>query len=482
MAHNLRRSLLISFSQSYVNLALQFVSSIIIARLLTPHELGIFSVAMVLIALVNTLRDFGIVNYIIQEPDLNERRIRAATGVTLVAGWSIALFVFLMAGLAADFYRQSGVADVMRILAINFLLLPFGSISMAYMRREMMLERIAFIRVVAAVTQSGLAIALAWLGWSYLSMAWSAVITTLLQIAMIYALRPKKLSTIPSFHEMTHVLRFSTLSVVSDIIRTADKGAPDATLGRLMGMAEVAFFSRAYGLVDIFNRVILESISYVALPHFSSKVRAGEDITLIYLRSITLLTGLSWPFFVWLAAAAPSVVPLLYGDQWHASVPLVQMLCLGEILLAPFQLLDQLLIAQGRLKLEIVRLVIMLAVRLLPFLLLPPYGLEVVAVGYALSNLLVVAFFFYIVQHYLGFSVAEVVRALTPSVAPMALVAILLGALVHIMPAEMAQGTLALGLYSVVSIVATLFGQRLSGHPLYNELGKAGKLFHLWSR
>ncbi len=470
---SIRKSLLITFSQSYATLALQFVASIVIARLLTPRELGIFSVAMVLISVVNTLRDFGVVNYVIQEKELNEERIRAASAVTFITAWGIALIVWLAADAAARFYREPGIADVMRILAINFWLLPFGSISMACMRREMMFKHIALIRFTAAFIQASLSIVLAWWGWSYLSMAWAAVVATLLQITMVYRLRPTGLSSAPRLRGISRVLRFGALSALSDIVRVGDRGAPDLVLGRTMGMSEVAFFSRATGLVDLFNRFIIEAVSFVALPHFAAKVRAGEDVSLAFLRGMTLLTGLSWPFFLWLAATAPTVVLVLYGYQWQASVVLVQVLCLGELLLSPFHLLDQLLIAQGMIRVHTLRITSMLCVRLLPLLLLPPYGLEGVAMGYAAANLVVVVISGYIMQHYFGISLRQMGHALVPSVGPLVCAGSVVGTLAYGLPVEVADGLLGLCIYTLVVVVATLAGYRAFRHPMIEELDKA---------
>ncbi len=480
--HNIRHSLLISLSQSYVILGLQFLASVVIARLLTPAELGIFSVAMVLISVVNILRDFGVVNYVIQEKEINPERIRAASAVTFLAAWGIAIVVWLTADLAAAFYRQTGIADVMRVLALNFLLLPFGSITTACMRREMMFMRIAVIRLVAALTQAIASIVLAWLGWSYLSMAWAAVLATLLQIAMIFWLRPRGISTIPGFRGLSRVLRFGSLSALTDIVRVGDRGAPDVVLGRAMGMAEVAFFSRATGLVDLFNRMIIEAVAYVALPHFAAKVRAGEDVSQPYLRAITFLTGLSWPFFVWLAAVAPTVVLLLYGDQWLASVVLVQILCAGELLLAPFQLVDQVLIAQGKIRLETVRIASMLGIRLLPLVLLPPYGLEMVALGYAAANLLVVFVSMYIMRRHMGISPRDLARALVPSGGALLLAGGVFGAIAYGLPPDLTTGWWGLGLFSGAIALVTIVAHRLSRHPLLDEFIRFWQSTRTWKR
>ena len=76
-----RKSLAFSFLDRYATLVIGIVSSMVIARLLTPEEIGIYSVAMVLLGFVATVRDLGVGQYLVQEKDLTIDRIRAVWAV-----------------------------------------------------------------------------------------------------------------------------------------------------------------------------------------------------------------------------------------------------------------------------------------------------------------------------------------------------------------------------------------------------------------
>lgn len=110
----IRRSLAYSIADSYLALPLQLVGTMIISRLLTPAETGVFAVAAVFAAFASTFRDFGVAEYLIQENELDAEKIRAALTVNIAISWAMALLLFF-APLAADFYRSQGVAEVMRV-------------------------------------------------------------------------------------------------------------------------------------------------------------------------------------------------------------------------------------------------------------------------------------------------------------------------------------------------------------------------------
>ena len=86
-----RNSLYVSFVENYTITFFQFISSIIIARILTPADLGVFSIAVLLSGLAGTVRDFGVTQYLIQEKELTNDKVRAAMALSLAVGWSLAL-------------------------------------------------------------------------------------------------------------------------------------------------------------------------------------------------------------------------------------------------------------------------------------------------------------------------------------------------------------------------------------------------------
>jgi len=121
----IRRSLAYSFAERYASLAVQFISTILIARLLSPQDIGIYSVGAGVIAIAHTFRDFGVSTYLIQESELTQERQRAAFTVTLTVAWLLSLVVFISAETISSFYGDEGVCDVLVVLAVNFLQLPW---------------------------------------------------------------------------------------------------------------------------------------------------------------------------------------------------------------------------------------------------------------------------------------------------------------------------------------------------------------------
>ncbi len=346
----IRKSLLINFAQNYGIIVIQFTASIILARLLSPAEIGIFSVAATLIALAQAVRDFGVGQYIVQEKELNAERIRAAFTVTLIVAVILAAITASLCTVAADFYREPGVRNVMLVLALNFLLIPFGQITLGYLQREMKFGAIAQVKIGSTIVHFAVSICLAYMGFSYMSLAYASLANVLSSAVIANLHRPKDMPWSMGFAEVRRVLSFGSFSVGTNVANALAKGVSDLVVGRMINMASVGLFSRAAGLIEIFNQGVMSALWAVALPHFSKAAREGGDIRSDFLQSTCLITGLAWPFFCVLTLLAEPMVLLFYGQTWIDCVPLVKWICLAFWIIAPFYLFSSILVAIGQVK------------------------------------------------------------------------------------------------------------------------------------
>lgn len=345
-----RKALLINFAQNYGIIVLQFSASIILARLLSPAEIGVFSVAATLIALAQAVRDFGVGQYIVQEKELTVERISSAFTVTLIVAILLAVVTASLCNVAAEFYREPGVRDVMLVLAANFLLIPFGQITLGYLQREMKFGAIAQVRIGSTVVHFATSISLAYLGFSYMSLAYASLANVVSSAIIANLHRPKDLPWALGLTEIRRVMSFGSFSVLTNIGAALARGVSDLVLGRMVSMTAVGLFSRAAGLIEIFNQGVMNALWAVALPHFSKAAREGGDIRQDYLHSTSLITGLAWPFFAVLAILANPIVGVLYGPTWIDCVPLVKWICLAFLIVSPFYLFNSVLLAIGQVK------------------------------------------------------------------------------------------------------------------------------------
>ncbi len=346
----IRRSLAYSVADNYLSVALQLISTIIIARLLTPTEIGIFAVAAVFAAIASTFRDFGVAEYLIQEKELSRDKIRAALAANIAVSWLVGAVLFFSSEAIASFYRNPGIAQVMNVQAINFLFIPFGAVTMAYFRRQLDFRPIFIANTASNITSFVVATSCALMGLGYMSLAWSSLSGILVVVSISLWFRPADFPRWPGLVQIRSVVHFGKHASGIYILGQAGRSAPEMIIGRALDMPSVAFFSRASGLVEIFHRLVLRPVTSVCLPYFAKSRRDEGTVVTGYLQAVSYLTAVGWPFFILLGIAAFGAIRLIYGPQWTSSVPPAQILCGAALIEVTFFLAKDVIIAAGRIE------------------------------------------------------------------------------------------------------------------------------------
>lgn len=348
---SVRRALALSFAERYALIAIALAGNILIARLLTPEEIGIYSVSLAVIGIAQVLRDFGLGNFLIQQKDLSEAHIRTAFGFALLIGGSLFVVVYAAAPWVADFYDDERMAQTMRISSLNFLVLPFCSISLSLLRRAMAFRQLVTVNLMAAVVGFSTTISLAYAGFGPNSMAIGAVVGNIVTGAGAWLARTDRKLLWPGFVEWRAVLSFGGQSSLSSIVTTIAMDVNDLALGKILGFAPVAMISRAQGLMNLFHRDVMGAIRGVAFPAFAKAHREGESLEARYIASVTMVTVIAWPFYGFMALYAFELLRLLFGPQWDEAASLVPLFCLAGASLAASNLIMSAVMAIGRIDL-----------------------------------------------------------------------------------------------------------------------------------
>lgn len=320
---SVRRALAIAVAENQVTFALQFITAIIVARLLTPNEIGVYSIAVIALSAAHVIRDFGVMAYLVKEPGLSPEKIRAASAISFAISWILAALIIFASFPLTRFYDEPRLLHLTWVLALNFVMIPFGAVSMAILRREMQMGRIFTIRVGSAVASTSAAITLAVLGLGPMSLAIGNTVNTAATVLGARIFRPAWLPLLPSMRGVSRILTFSGQMLTSDLLLEASRAAPDAILGKVEGPSAVALFGRASGLVDVFARFMSQAMWSVTLPFFSRVQREGGAIGPALARAQAYFVGVAWPFYAVLALSAHPVMLTLFGDQWVASIPVL---------------------------------------------------------------------------------------------------------------------------------------------------------------
>ena len=243
----------------------------------------------------------------------------------------------------------------------------------------------------------------------------------------------------------------------------------------MQNLAAAGYYSRANGLIMMFQRLVLDATHSVALPMFSREHRTSGDISAPFLRATSYVTSLGWAFFLGLALMALPATRILYGDQWDASVDLVRVLAIGMCIGVPAIMSLPALLAVGKVLVILRVTLVLVPVQVAAVAVGAHFSTLGAAIGFAAAQGLAVTLWLIVAQREIGFTWSAMFRTLARSAALAAAVtaAPLLGlAAMHSVPIGHLLPLLGTTLVGAAVFVAAAHWMR---HPIDEEMQRVLK-------
>jgi O-antigen/teichoic acid export membrane protein len=468
-----RRSLGFAFLERYLLIALQLLSFTLLARLLTPQQIGLYSVSMALVSMAQVVRDFGLANYLIQRKELGTEDVGSALGTSLLLGGALFAGINAAAPWIGSFYGDAGLVQIVRIISVNFLILPFNSISIALLKRDMRFDVLMRINVAAATVSTFTTLGLAWAGLGAVSLAWGDIgssLTVALGVSLAGAWG--RLAR-PQLRRWRDILAFGGPVTAANVVTSVSMDINDLAVGKLLDFGQVAIASRAQGLMNLFARDIMGTVRSVAYPAFSQANREGGALEQRHVQSLAAASAVAWPFYGFVALFALEVLRLMFGPQWDASAPLVPIYCAAGAVSVLNSLVPTVMLAAGHARLVALADLVIQPVKALVLVGVLWWwrALEPLALGFLATAVVAVPYFYAFKQRCLPSDFRAMARELMRN-ALLALICLLPSALAAAW-LRPAGGALAvpvwLGCAALTSLL-WLAGLKLLNHPLHGEL------------
>lgn len=344
---SVRKALTFAFLDRYASLIIGITASMILARLLTPADVAVFSIATVLLGFLASVRDLGTGQYLVREKELDSERVRAVWTVQLGLGILLACVVAAAGIPVAAIYQEPRMLDIMLVLALAYLINPFGSLTHAWLTRELRYEPIALTHFSSTAAGSVVSVALAWQGHGPMSLALGSLASTAINAAMLLFLRPRFFPWLPGLRELKRVISFGGALTSANLLWTLAQGAPEMLLGRLQSLTAAGLYSRANGLVAMFHRLVTDIINGVALSWFAREARQSGDFSQSFVKATGYVTAIGWTFCLTIVFLAHPIIYMLFGPQWVGAVDLARVLAGAMALGVPVTLCFAALVTAG---------------------------------------------------------------------------------------------------------------------------------------
>ena len=345
-----------------VSLMLQFASTVVLARLLTPLDTGIYAVGAATAGILSVLQAFGLQGLIVRERELSRDVETTAFTVNALISVSLAIAIAAAATWGSVFLRNPGVGRVLRVLAIGALFGVVTFLPSAKLEREGRFKSISVVQTASGLINAVLTILLACLGFSYMSIAYAGLGSGLAYAIMINIAGREHARLRVGVRAWRPVAGFGLQMLAVSGVNAVALRLADVVLGRIQGLNALGYYSRASALNGLLWSNIHMVIGRVVFVDFARLVRSGTPLRDRYIQTVSVVTAILWPSFAGFALLAGPFIRTVYGARWvPAALPLA-MLAISSIILVSLTMTWELFTATGRLgeqtRIEFVRAIV----------------------------------------------------------------------------------------------------------------------------
>ncbi len=324
------------------------LQNLIAAWYLSPSELGVWAILMMLYRLTTPLVEGGWSRAIISQKDLNDNQLKTLFTYNLGLSLLLVLLLCLSANAIANFFYINELANYIYALSLIFLPVGIGALPSTLLKKNLAIAHLAKAQIVSAVVEFCLFVLLLHLGFRL----WALLLPFIFKMFLLnfIYLYYQKISLVlkNDFESVKTICTTASYDLGAQLLNYFYTNIDNILVARVLGQAALGFYSLAWDLtvkpVAFINPIIMR----VAFPMMAQ----AEDLKAAYHRTMKQIARIQVPIYLFLAISVPYIIVYLYGESWKMASQTAQILCFVALLRAIAEPGASVLVIIGKVKIE----------------------------------------------------------------------------------------------------------------------------------
>jgi O-antigen/teichoic acid export membrane protein len=325
-----------------------FFVSMVLARLLSPREYGLFAATALFTGLLGAFSGSALTAALVQRTDVTEEDLDTSFWMAMALGGAMALLLIVFARPIATFFREPLIAPLVMVQALGMALTPLGAVHTALLSRRMDFRSLAMVDLTTVAGSGVLAIGMALSGWGVWSLVVPGVAGTSLGVFVLWQRVSWRVRGGIARNSLAGVGRFSLSMLAFNVLNYVRGNVDYLVLGRALGARPLGLYYLAYNITTIPQTRLAPIITRVLFPALSAVQHDLPRLRSTYVQAVRYVALVTFPLLTGLAILAPEFVLAVFGAQWAEAAPLVRILCLAGVLYSVGTTTGSVIFSRGR--------------------------------------------------------------------------------------------------------------------------------------
>lgn len=309
--------------------SLQLVSQVVMARIIGPADFGVYSSALVVMSLAAFLTEIGFGWALINKAEITDEDIGLAFTWQTAIGVAGTLLIYFLSETLSAFFSDPRVGEILEWTAITCLLAAATSTSNNLLIRQLRIKesgQVQFISYLISYIVVGIPLAMYGAGLWALVVAW--VLQATLRLILTFRAHPHSIRPI-WWHENAKItLNFGATVLLTNVTNWLLSNIDRLIVGAKLNDRSMGLYTASSNLASTPNSLVIGALQ----PTFfsaTSKIQNDRPALERAFRSVVSVTfTIVAPLYALLAASAPEIVAVLYGEKWKGAEDILRTLFL----------------------------------------------------------------------------------------------------------------------------------------------------------
>jgi len=325
-----------------------FIKTVIIARILAPEDVGLFTIAFFMLALMEVLTETGINVVLLQKKENVEEYISTAWIISISRAFLIFIVLFISSPYIALFFKMPQAVGLIKLISVVPLMRGFINPSIIFFQKRLEFGKDFFFRFAIYIFDALVAIA----ATIYLNSPYGLVVGLIAGVILEIILSYLMVQPWPGFifekNKAKEVINRGKWMTGAGIFQYLFREGDDAVVGRLLGGAALGYYQMAYKIATLPISEVADVFAKVTLPIYVKISDDKKRLRKAFIQTTIVVSIFSFSFGVILIIFARPVVALLLGEKWLPAVPALRIVSVYAIIRAIVQPAFTLLLALNK--------------------------------------------------------------------------------------------------------------------------------------
>ena len=306
-----------------------FIVFMVLARLLSVRDFGLFGMVLVVMGFVSALSNLGFHSALVQRDEVQDSDWSTLFWFSMVFGTFVSLATLGMSWPVAWFYGDARVQPLLAVMAFQFLISSANGTHQAMLSREMDFKFLSKMNIVAELLSGFVAVGLALVGFGIWSLVAKAMMYDVTRGAMLWVRQSWRPSWTFDFGMLRENSRYSSGFFKDNLIHMWSRQADNLFVGRFLGSEALGFYTRAYTVMLMPLRQTQAVASKVMFSGLSRLQHDPAQVRETYLKGLSIVVLIGFPSLFGLNVVARDFLVTFYGEKWLGALYILQILCLA---------------------------------------------------------------------------------------------------------------------------------------------------------